>query len=105
MIYPDSKYSHKVPIIIGTLHIDQMLELAMAEVLSNLGPTWTWRSVGRKVIAKQLQPLRGELEPMKNKIKGEVKLTKNVVIPPRKAIKTVGMANLPVLSKRVLLQR
>ena len=26
MIYPDSKYSHKVPIIIGALHIDQMLE-------------------------------------------------------------------------------
>ena len=28
MIYPDSKYSHRVPIIIGTLHIDEVLDLA-----------------------------------------------------------------------------
>ena len=76
MIYLDSKYSHKVPIIIRTLHIDQMLLLAIAEELSNLGPAWTQGSVRRKVIAKQLQLLRGELEPMINKIKGEVKLTK-----------------------------
>ena len=40
MIYPDSKYSHKVPIVIGTLHIYQMLELATVEELSNLGPAW-----------------------------------------------------------------
>ena len=76
MIYPDSKYSHKVPIIIGTLHIDQMLELATAEELSNLGSAWTWGAMGRKVIAKQLQLSRGELEPMIYRINGEVQLTK-----------------------------
>ena len=41
MIYLDSKYSHKVPIIIGNLHIDQKLELATAEELSHLGSAWT----------------------------------------------------------------
>ena len=76
MIYPDSKYSHKVPIIIGTLHIDQMLELATAEEFSNLGSAWTWGAMGRKVIAKQLQLSRGELEPMIYRINGEVQLTK-----------------------------
>ena len=34
MIYPDSKYSHRVPIIIGTLHIDEVLDLATEEELS-----------------------------------------------------------------------
>ena len=38
---------------------------------------------------------------MINRIRGEVKLTKNVVIPPRQALKTVGMANLSMMIKRV----
>ena len=57
--------------------------------------------MGRKEIAKQLQLSRGELEPMIHKINGEIKLTKNIVIPPRQALKMMGMANLPILSKRV----
>ena len=105
MISLNNKYSHKVLIIIGTLHIDQMVELATAEELSNLGPAWTWETVGRKVIVKQLQLTRGELELMINRIKGEAKLTKNVVIPSRRALKTVGMANLPMMSKRVNIAR
>ena len=28
MVYPDSKYSHRVPVIIGALHIDEALDLA-----------------------------------------------------------------------------
>ena len=89
MIFPDSKYSHKVPIVTSTLHIDQMLELATAEELANLSPAWKRGSIGRKIIVKQLQLAKGESEPMIHKIKGDVKLTKNVIIPPRQALKTV----------------
>ena len=42
LVYPDSKYSRKVPIVMGTLHIDAILEVA-----------WRRGSVGRKVLAKQ----------------------------------------------------
>ena len=50
---------------------------------------------------RQLQ-LAGEgEEPMIQRIDSEVKLTKNIVLPPRQAFKTMGMAKIPVLSKRV----
>ena len=36
MVYPDSKYSHRVPVIIGTLHIDEALDLATYDELASL---------------------------------------------------------------------
>ena len=46
MIYPDSKYSHKVPIIIGTLHIDEVLDLATEQELGSLSRGWKRGVVG-----------------------------------------------------------
>ena len=54
LVYPDSKYSQKVPIVLGTLHIDTILEVAAEEELKNLTPAWKRESIGRKVLAKQL---------------------------------------------------
>ena len=54
LVYPDSKYSQKVPVVLGTLHIDTLLEVAMEGELKKLTPAWRWGSIGRKVIAKQL---------------------------------------------------
>ena len=31
LVYPDSKYSQKVPVVLGTLHIDALLEVATEE--------------------------------------------------------------------------
>ena len=36
MVYPDSKYSHRVPVIIGTLHVDEALDLAIYDELASL---------------------------------------------------------------------
>ena len=54
MVYPDSKYSHRVPVIIGTLHIDEALDLAMYDKLASLSRGWKRGIVGRRIIAKQL---------------------------------------------------
>ena len=40
LVYPDNKYSHKVPVVLITLHIDALLEVAMEEELKYLTPAW-----------------------------------------------------------------
>ena len=40
LVYPDSKYSQKVPVVLGTLHIDALLEAATEEELKNQTQVW-----------------------------------------------------------------
>ena len=101
MVYPDSKYCHRVPVIIGTLHIDEALDLATYDKLSSLSRGWKRGIVGCRIIAKELS-LKGPVpEPMIHKIGGNVKLMKVITMAPRQAIKTMGLTQIPVLSKRV----
>ena len=82
MVYPDSKYNHRVPVIIGTLHIDDALDLATYDELASLSRGWKRGIVGCRIIAKQLS-LRGPVsEPMIQKIGGNVKLMKVITMAP-----------------------
>ena len=82
MVYPDSKYSHRVPVIIGTLHIDEALDLATNNELASLSRGWKRGIVGHRIIAKQLS-LKGPVsEPMIHKIGGNVKLMKVITMAP-----------------------
>ena len=100
MVYPHSKYSHRVPVMIGTLHIDEALDLATYNELASLSRGWKRGIVGRRIIAKQL--LKGPVsEPMIHKTWENVKLTKVITMVPQQAIKTMGLTQIPVLSKRV----
>ena len=45
--------------------------------------------------------LRGEGEPMIDRIDHEIKLSRNITLQPRQATKSTGMVKLPVLSKRL----
>ena len=99
MVYPDSKYSHRVPVIIGTLHIDEALDLATYDELASLSRGWKRGIVGCRIIAKQLS-LKGPVsEPMIHKIGGNVKLKKAITMAPQQAIKTMSLTQIPVLSK------
>ena len=82
IIYPDSKYSQRVPIILWTLHIDEILDLATEEELKALSLGWKRGVVGGKILAKQLQLAGKGEEPMIQRIDSEVRLTKNLVLPP-----------------------
>ena len=82
MVYPDSKYSHRIPVIIGTLHIDEALDLATYDELASLSRGWKRGIIGCRVIAKQLS-LKGLVsEPMIHKIGGNIKLTKVITMAP-----------------------
>ena len=101
MVYPDSKYSHRVPVIIGTLHIDEVLDLATYDKLASLSRGWKRGIVGCRILAKQLS-LKGPVsEPMIHKIEENVKLTKAITMAPQQAIKTMGLTQIPILSKRI----
>ena len=101
MVYPDSKYSHRVPVIIPTLHIDEALDLATYDELGSLSTGWKRGIVGCRIIAKQLS-LKGPVsEPMIHKIGGNVQLMKVITMAPQQAIKTMSLTEIPVLSKRV----
>ena len=68
MVYPDSKYSHRVPVIIGTLYIDEALDLATNDELDSLSRGWKRGIVRCRVIAKQLSLKELGSEPLIHRI-------------------------------------
>ena len=50
-IQKDSRYSERVPVILGTLHIKDIVESATKEELRNLGEAWEMGTLGSFVSA------------------------------------------------------
>ena len=49
LVVKDSEYGKRVPVAIGNLHIDMILDLATKEELENMGRKWQRGSLGRKI--------------------------------------------------------
>ena len=90
VIQNDSAYSSRVPITLVTLHIDMVIEKATSEELQNLGKEWKMEVLGAKIQAQQAK-LEGRIPIMINQIDHEIKLSQNVTIHPRKAMKSTGI--------------
>ena len=90
VIQNDSAYSSWVPITLGTLHIDMVIEKATSEELQNLGKEWKTGILSVKVEARQAK-LEGKIPPMIDQVDHGIKLSQNVTIHPRKAVKSTGM--------------
>ena len=90
VIQNDSTYSSQVPITLGTLHIDMVIEKATSEELQNLGREWKTAVLGAKVEGRQAK-LYGKLPPMVDQVNHNIKLSCNVTIQPRKALKSTGV--------------
>ena len=54
-VQKNSKYSAEVPLIIGTLHINEILACATAEELGKLSLAWYAGALGSQVLAKLAQ--------------------------------------------------
>ena len=96
LVLRDSDYGNRCPIIIGTLHIDLILELATQEELSTLTRQWERGSV-RTRIQTRLAQISGELD----QIQGEIKLLNDVLLPPRSTRQVAGRSSHPINPKRV----
>ena len=97
-VQKDSKYLAKVPLIIGTLHINEILACATAEELGKLSLTWYAGALRSQVLAKLAQLKE---RPMIDQIDHYVRLTRDVTIPAMQVHKTIGIAKIPVLTKRL----
>ena len=86
LVIPESEYSQRVPITIGTIHIDEIIDLITKEELKLTSHQWQHGIISCKVVMKQMQ--------MK-----EVKLTRKVVIPPLDTISVSGLTNINKHSK------
>ena len=82
LVVKDSEYGKRVPVAIGTLHIDMILETATKEELENMGRKWQRGSLGRKIMMKQNVVTKEDTPFELKEVGGEVKVTKNVVIKP-----------------------
>ena len=93
LVIEDSEYGNRVPIQLGTLHIDMILEKAKPEQLVTLGKAYKRGEVGRPILSKGVM----ELE----KVCGPIKLTKSITLEAGETVKVNGLSQLKGNVKRL----
>ena len=98
LVMPDHEYGQRVPVTIGTLHIDMIIEQATKDELDQLVTAW-----GRGKVNRQIQARRVQLENSMqlDKITGKVQLTKNVKLKLNQSLKIKARSSNPLNTKRV----
>ena len=97
-IQKDSHYSEQVPVVLGTLHIKDVIQLATREELVKLRDAREMGTLGSFMSARIAQL---ENTPMINQVDHYVRLTQKVTLAPMQVHKTVGVTKIPILSKRL----
>ena len=97
LVIDDSEYGQRVPIQLGTLHIDMILDQATPSELATLGRTWERGKLGRNVINKQAQVEGFDLDS----IEGPVKITEHTVLKAGETLKMQGMIEVRGNFKRI----
>ena len=97
-VQKDSKYSEEVPLIVGILHINEILACTTAEELGKLSPARHAGALESQVLAKLAQL---EERPITDQIDHYVRLMRDITIPAMQVHKTIGIAKIPVLTKRL----
>ena len=98
LVVPNHNYGKRVPITIGTLHIDMIIEKATKHELDNISIAWGRGQLFRQIQARQVQIENSETL---HKIQGTVKLTKRVKLKPKQSLKVSGKGNHPLNTKWV----
>ena len=88
----------EVPLIIGILHINEILACATAEELGKVSPAWYAGALGSQVLTK-LAKL--EENPIIDQIDHYIRLMRDVTIPAMQVHKTIGITKIPILTKRL----
>ena len=99
LVIPKSEYSKSVPVTIGTIHIDEIINLITNEELKLANHKWQRGIISRKVALKSLQ--LKENKDILHKVTGDVKLTRNVQIPLMETITVSEGVYPPVYSEYV----
>ena len=86
LVIENSEYGERVPIQLGTLHIDLILEKATLEQLEAMGRAYQCGGMGRPVQSKGILEL--------GQVSGPIKLTKIVTLEAGETIKVNGLSQL-----------
>ena len=89
MVSNDSLYINRVPLQIGTLHIQEALQLATKEEREALPQAWETANFPPQTLAKS--GILKEPEFDLDKVKGHVKLTKSITIRPFQSMCASGL--------------
>ena len=89
LVIPESEYSKSVPVTIGTIHIDEIINLITDEELKLANRKWQRGIISRKVAVRSLQ--LKENKDVLDKVTGNVKLTQNVQVPPMETLTVSGI--------------
>ena len=99
MVVKDTNYTNRVPMQLGTLHINEALAVVTKEEYGNLSVAWARANFPPRPISKQTQVQEPEFDL--NSIWGQVKTSKTVTIPPFETIHVPGLTECHSHSKRV----
>ena len=99
LVIPESEYSKSIPITIGTIHIDEIINLITDKELKPTNRKWQRGLISRKVAVESLQ--LKENKDVLEKVMGDVKLTRNVQVPPMETISVSGITTVNSHTKRV----
>ena len=98
LVVPDHQYSFKVPLTIGTLHIDMIIDKATPDELKKITIAWGRGQLFRRIQVKQTQLVT---EEQLDKIQGNVKLTTTVKLKPYATHRLTGKGSHPLNDKWV----
>ena len=94
VVVSDSEYRKRVPIQVGALHIDMVLEKAVKEELSLLGKAWERGTLSQKSVEN-----KGQFNL--DQVDGLVKTVESTSIQPGETKKISGMAQFKGTSQRI----
>ena len=89
MLVKDTNYTNRVPVQLGTLHINETLAVVMREEYRNLSVAWARANFPLRPIMKSAQVQEPEYDL--NLINGQVKITKAINIPPFETVHVPGL--------------
>ena len=90
MVIDDDDYGKRVPIQLGTLHIDQIITQATPEEVISLGKAWDRAGISSYIGGRAVK-LQECTDFTLDQVKGSLKLTKDVILQPFETVKVQGI--------------
>ena len=100
MVIDDDDYGKRVPIQLGTLHIDQIITQATPDEITSLGKAWDRARICSYIGGRAVK-LQECTDFTLDQVKGSLKLTKDVILQPFETVKVRGITKVRNHQKRV----
>ena len=90
MVIDDDNYGKRVPIQLGTLHIDQIITQVTPEEVISLSKAWDRARISSYIGGRAVKLQEGT-DFVLDQVKGNLKLTKDMILQPFETVKVHGI--------------